>query len=159
MILIVQLVAKADTQRNLRYLWGTVMASLIDLLDGISSRSLPVGFSKEIIILVDESSFAIKSASVSTRNISNRFLVLRSSFWGNFFVRRVFVIAQPVLLMNILPRLLGWSVVRFVRGIKNDALRAHLHHVGTVMLMRECRLHFFTSRSIVGRGSCSSIFG
>jgi hypothetical protein len=56
------------------------MASLIDLLDGISSRSLPVGFSKEIIILVDESSFAIKSASVSTRNISNRFLVLSSSF-------------------------------------------------------------------------------
>jgi hypothetical protein len=83
------------------------MASLIDLLAGISSHSLPGRFSKEIIILIDESSFAIKSASISTRNLSNRFLVLRSSFRESTFARRVVIIDQPVLLMNILPRRLG----------------------------------------------------
>lgn len=112
--------ALADTQRllNLRYLWGLAMASINDLLYGISYCSLPAGFSKEIIILIDESSFAIKSAIVSTRNLSNRFLVLWSSFRENFSVMRVVLVDRPVLLMNILPSLSGWSVAWFVRGIK-----------------------------------------
>ena len=107
MILIVQLLATAKPQRNLRYLRGLAMASLIDLLYGISSRSLPARFSKEIIILVDEPSFVIKGLSISTRNLSNRFLAFGSYSRGNIFVRRVIVIDKPVLLMNILPRLLG----------------------------------------------------
>jgi hypothetical protein len=83
------------------------MASLIDLLYGISSRSLLAGFSKEIIILVEEPSFTIKGLSISTRNLSNRFLAFGSSSRESIFVRRVIFIDQPVLLMNILPRLLG----------------------------------------------------